>query len=196
MTLRGRICAVVLLLAVSSCSTAVDMGGGVSRRGDHLFFSKGPELDATVSTYLVDQALGEKWIVLAASFKATGGVLTIHRDAVALRTPDGRLLPLLSQEEFRAVYGEIRFRVRRTQLSAASSRAYAGDPESIRVCDRWFFAEPAAGFATDEVRVTNFDICSGPLVFSVPGGIQPGRWRLVIDLEESTADIPFEVDDR
>jgi hypothetical protein len=25
----------------------------------------------------------------------------------------------------------------------------------------------------------------------VPGGVQPGRWRLVIELEESRADIPF-----
>jgi len=36
--------------------------------------------------------------------------------------------------------------------------------------------------------------CSGPLVFSVPGGVQPGRWRLVIDLEESRVDLPFELE--
>jgi len=37
-------------------------------------------------------------------------------------------------------------------------------------------------------------VCWGPLVFQVPGGVQPGRWRLVIELEESTADIPFELE--
>ncbi len=34
----------------------------------------------------------------------------------------------------------------------------------------------------------------GPLIFSVPGGVQPGRWRLVIELEESRPDIPFVIE--
>ena len=29
------------------------------------------------------------------------------------------------------------------------------------------------------------------LAFPVPGGIQPGRWRLVIELEESDLEILF-----
>lgn len=32
------------------------------------------------------------------------------------------------------------------------------------------------------------------MVFAVPNGVQPGRWRLIIDLEESRADIPFELE--
>jgi len=41
------------------------------------------------------------------------------------------------------------------------------------------------------VPVNTFQLCSGPLVFRVSGGIQPGRWRLIIELEESRVDIPF-----
>jgi len=37
-------------------------------------------------------------------------------------------------------------------------------------------------------------LCSGPLVFKVPGGIQPGRWRLIIEQEESRVDVPFELE--
>jgi hypothetical protein len=49
------------------------------------------------------------------------------------------------------------------------------------------------GFAQDEIAISTFEECWGPLVFKVTGGVQPGRWRLVIELEESTADIPFEL---
>ena len=50
------------------------------------------------------------------------------------------------------------------------------------------------GFGRDEMPISSFQVCAGPLVFRVPGGIQPGRWRLVIELEESKADIPFEIE--
>jgi hypothetical protein len=43
----------------------------------------------------------------------------------------------------------------------------------------------------DELPLSSSQICSGPLVFKVPGGVQPGRWRLIIELQESRADIPF-----
>jgi hypothetical protein len=43
----------------------------------------------------------------------------------------------------------------------------------------------------DEIPINSAQICSGPLAFKVPGGIQPGRWRLIIELQESRADIPF-----
>jgi hypothetical protein len=195
LTCRIAISAFVLVLTLTGCTTAVDIGNGVSRHGDHVYYYDGPEMLATVGTHQADSALGEEWLILAAHFRAASrtGILTIPRDSVALRTPDGRRLPLLTQKQFIAVYGKIRFRLRQAQYSTPSSRTYPGDPEAIRVCDRWFFAEPTAGFTTDELRVNSFELCSGPLVFSVPGGIQPGRWRLLIDLEESTADIPFEV---
>jgi len=61
-------------------------------------------------------------------------------------------------------------------------------------CDRWFLQGPFGGFAYDEVPVSTFQLCSGPLVFKVSGGVQPGRWRLVIELEESRVDIPFELE--
>ena len=44
------------------------------------------------------------------------------------------------------------------------------------------------------IALSTFEERWGPLVFHVSGGIQPGRWRLVIELEESAPDIPFELE--
>jgi len=49
------------------------------------------------------------------------------------------------------------------------------------------------GLASDEVPVNTFQLCSGPLVFRVPGGVQPGRWHLVIELKKNRVDVPFEL---
>jgi hypothetical protein len=37
-------------------------------------------------------------------------------------------------------------------------------------------------------------ICQGLLYFPVEGGIQPGRWELIIEFEEFDARVPFEIE--
>ena len=187
----------IMLLIVTvlggACATTVDVGNGVRRQGDNIFIYEGPEIEAVVGTYQADRALGENWLVLTIQLRATPGVgvVTVERSAISARTPDGRFLELLSQDDFRASYGEIRSRARRAELSAPTK-----DPwdRGISRCDRWLFAAPTDGFATDELHLDSFEYCWGPLIFRVPRGIQPGRWHLVVELEESTADIPFEVE--
>lgn len=183
---------VVLAVAASACTTDVDLGGGVTQRGDHPFIYDGPELEAILGTHETTRSLGENWLVLAVYLRANSGAgsLSIERKAISAMTPDGHRLPLITQDEFRAAYSRIHTRVRRAEFSSPT----AGSPTApLQTCDRWFFAEIGEGFATDELYLTSFMQCAGPLVFSVPQGVQPGRWRLVIELEESRVDIPFEV---
>ncbi|MDX2438805.1 MAG: hypothetical protein QNL88_17360 [Acidobacteriota bacterium] len=192
--MNNRLATAVIIAAAAcgACTSDVDIGGGVRQRGDYQYFYEGPELEATVGTYLAATSIGENWLVLALYLRATSpsGNLVIERKAVSVVTPDGHRLPLISQEEFRAAYSQIHSLVRRTDFAAPSSRAGFGD---LRYCDRWFFAEVGEGYATEELFLVSAERCSGPLVFNVPRGIQPGRWRLVIELEESSPDIPFEV---
>jgi hypothetical protein len=37
-------------------------------------------------------------------------------------------------------------------------------------------------------------ICQGLLYFPVQGGVQPGRWELIIEFEEFDARVPFEIE--
>lgn len=154
---------------------------------------EGPEVEAAVRFYQAQRDIGEPWMVLVVHIVGStrSGIVTIDRSAFTLITPDGRRLPMMSQKEFREVYGRIQTRIRRAVESAPPFRAYRG---TIRRCTRWFLATPGRGFGVDELYVSNFEECSGPMVFAVPNGIQPGRWRLIIDLEESRADIPFELE--
>jgi hypothetical protein len=183
----------LLILTAGACTTDVDIGNGVRRRGDHLFFYDGPELAATLSTHETTRSLGENWLVLEVLLRATSGsgTVTIDRKSVSVMTPDGHRLPLITQAEYRAAYSEIHNHLRRAEFAAPSASTVNSD---LRLCDRWFFADLGDGFAADELYLSSFELCSGPLVFAVPRGVQPGRWRLMIDLEESVVDIPFEVE--
>lgn len=192
MTRRTAAGALTLALAMLGCTSAIDLGNGVSRRGDHYYQYEGPEVEAAVGTHQTASSLGENWLVLAFYLRSVSpsGTLTIEREAVSVLTPDGHRLPLATQERFREAYSQIHALVRRAEFSTPDPQT---DPRALRYCDRWFFAEIGEGFAADELYLVNFEPCTGPLVFEVPRGVQPGRWRLIIELEESRVDIPFEL---
>jgi hypothetical protein len=189
-------CVAVIVLAsltASACTTDVKLGGGVRQHGSHLFTYEGPEMEAVLSTHQVSGQLGDSWLVLAVELQSSpgGGATTVRRSEISARTPDGRRLPLVEQAEYRKSYGRVRIAVER----ALAALPTIGRFDSAQMpCDRWFLADPLAGFAYEEIVINTFQTCRGPLVFHVPGGIQPGRWRLVVELEESTFDIPFEVE--
>jgi len=108
-----------------------------------------------------------------------------------VRTPEGRGLALVSQDEFRRNFAGIRIPVERTLDFLPLIYRY--EPSRLP-CERWFLAAPPGNITYDEIPLNSSQTCSGPLVFSVPGGVQPGRWRLIIELEESRADIPFVIE--
>jgi len=149
----------------------------------------GGELQALVSFGWADSHLGDEWLVLAVWL--SGGrtaTTTVDGNAILLRGPGGARYPLLSQQAFREAYPEVLTALRAVDFSYPPGRGFAGDR---RPCGRWFLAGPWEGFAYDTIDVSPFQFCSGPLVFLVPGGAQPGRWELEIDLQESKVSIPF-----
>jgi len=79
----------------------------------------------------------------------------------------------------------------------ALQRDNAWEPASARFegsmgrAQEWFFSPPGFFFHRDTIYPSNFQYCTGPMVFRVPGGVQPGEWTLLIDLEESTVRLPF-----
>lgn len=150
---------------------------------------EGADLQAIVSYRWADAHLGDEWLVLMAWLSGGRSATTvIERDAIRLRGPDSTRYPLPSQQTFREAFPEILSSLRSVDLSYPPGRGFAGDR---RPCGRWFLAGPFEGFAYDTVDVSSFHFCSGPLVFLVPGGVQPGPWVLEIDLPESKVRIPF-----
>ncbi len=186
----------VVLVIVTGCATgrgAAVQPGQPEQLGRWVVVAKGPELEVAVGYSQAARDLGDPWLLLALEFTAApgAGVVTVARSDITVVTPDGRRLALVDQGDFRASYGEFRIRLER----ALAILPVLGRYETSRMpCDRWFFADPFAGFAYDQVYVNTFQVCSGPLVIRDSVGIQPGRWRLLIELEESTVDLPFELE--
>ncbi len=156
-------------------------------------FYDGPDLVATVAYMRGKNIVAEEWLILAAEFtsKRGRGPMVINRDDIAVLTPAGGRLGLISQDEFWSNTPRFQIPVERTLNYLPLLYRF----EQNRVpCGRWYLVDPSLAIAYDEITVSSFEQCSGPLIFEVPGGVQPGRWRLVIELEESRADIPFVIE--
>ena len=107
-----------------------------------------------------------------------------------LRTPDGSQIPAPSQKEFNEAYSGLRANI--SQANVAREPMDYFPPNRVD-CAIQFYVAPGEGVAFDQVTVNDRRACQGKLFFNIPGGIQPGRWVLGIDLEETDIRIPFQL---
>jgi hypothetical protein len=181
------------LLLLTGCATTSEPSA--SNPGTHeihrnAVLHEGPELVAAVTYLQGKNSVAEERLILAVELTSPrgSGPNVVSRNDISVRTPDGRRLALISQDEYRRSFARLRIPVERSLEFLPLLYRYL--PTRLP-CDRWYLVSPPENIAFDEIPINSSQTCSGPLVFSVPGGVQPGRWRLVIELEESRADIPF-----
>jgi hypothetical protein len=182
----------LLAMAAFGCTTTVPTDtAGVSLRGRHIVEYDGPQIKAELGTRWASTHPGDEWLVIKLSMSATSGTrATVDRSDISIVTPDGRELPLIDTTDFWANF---------TSLTMALDYMDAWGPPTGRLdtseipCTEWFLTPPKVFEDRDFVNVYPRQWCSGPLVFRPPAGVQPGRWVLKIELEESSIRIPFEL---
>ena len=183
-----RLTTTLLLLAALSCSSSRNSEPeGARQRGPTFVTYEGRSLDASISTRHTLRHLGDRWLVLEARLISRSGTLEIRRQDISVRDPAGHRLPMISIQEFRASYPEFRSAFTEPQLSG---RNFWEEPVPLPECG-WFFIHPSRGLSRDVIYIHPQSDCYGPLVFQVPSGVQPGRWVVMVDLEEENIRIPF-----
>jgi len=181
--------ATMSLMIACSTTTRTTTEPEVRTKGSSLVQYEGPEVRAELNHRWASTHLGDELLVLKLTLVGTGGQsVMVEGDSVTLRTPEGRTLPMIDQREFERLEGRLRVPMDRLDAWGPPSARFTAFEQP---CDQWFVA-PQASFADRwSLLVGSGRWCSGPAVFHVPMGVQPGRWVLVIDLEESSARIPF-----
>jgi hypothetical protein len=186
-------CLLVFITGCATSSTPGDSDYGTHVLSRNAVVHEGPELVASVAYLQGRSSVAEEYLVLGVEFSgARGGrPLVIDRNQITVRTPDGRRLSLISEQDYRKAFPTLRVTIQRTM--AFLPVLHLTHPTQVG-CGRWFLATEFGDLTYDQIPVNAMGVCSGPLVFRVHGGVQPGRWRLVIELEESIADIPFVIE--
>ena len=165
----------------------------IDEPGRHIVRYRDAVIEIVVDSKFAANSLGDEWMILNTAMSGmTGATTVVERKLMSLRTPDGRTIPMPGYREFNDAYPELASAIRRAQLAA--------DPLDFtragrRPCSIGFFPTPGSGrSAKTALNVSKNDICVGFLYFPVQGGIQPGNWRLIVDFEETRADVPFTIE--
>ncbi len=151
----------------------------------------GADLEGVASYKFADSNLGDEWLILdvALTGRRTESI-EVELSDVSVRTPDGRRIPLPTQKEFIDAYPQLQSMIRRAEVASEPLEATRGGKT---LCDLNFLRIPGTGSTRDAIWVNQREFCVGMLVFPVAGGVQPGRWKLIIELEESSLEIPFDL---
>jgi hypothetical protein len=137
-------------------------------------------------------SVGEPWIVLEVGMTVLGNTpdFKLTRDRLSLSTPDGKTVPLPTNEEFQ-----------KANLAALQQRANVTrdsinyfPSQASRACRIGFFAElKQAARAWDEVEMSTRNACLGRLYFPVAGGIAYGQHFLNVKFNQSVIRVPFRI---
>jgi len=145
-----------------------------------------------VNYWWAETHIADELMVLRVAISAGETSSVVKLDNIRLRTPDGRDIRPMEQAGLHKIYfGKLRMElIQANAWSRPSSRFMTTRQE----CAAWFVTPPDAPQPrSNSIHPSRSQVCYGPLLFEVPNGIQPGRWVLVIDLEESQPRVPFEL---
>ena len=141
---------------------------------------------------LANLSVGEDWMLLEVGFALRDGVpnYVLKRDAVSLELPDGKTVPLATNQEYvkaNLTSLQMREKVQRDSINYFPNNA-------TNACRVGFFAEvDQRAMAWGDVELSDNRACLGRLFFHVPGGIAYGQHWLNVKFAKSTIRVPFRI---
>ena len=114
----------------------------------------------------------------------------LSREAISIETPDGKTIPLASNEAFRAA--NLTGLQKQAEMIRDSINYFP--PGATHQCRIGFFADVEDRVrAYDQVELSSDRACVGRLYFPVEGGIQYGQHWLNVKFGKSVLRVPFRI---
>ena len=141
---------------------------------------------------LANASVGEEWMLIeiGATVRQGRPNYTLNRSAVSLETPDGKTLPLPTNNDYRQA--DLRALENKSTVMRDSINYFP--PGATDACRIGFFAEVSSrAVAYDDVELSSRRGCLGRLYFRIPGGITYGQHWLNVKFQQSLVRVPFRI---
>ena len=142
---------------------------------------------------MVQNEVGNQWALLEVGVTLREGVkdFTMTRDAFSLKAPDGKTIPLATQQEYMKA-PDLRSLNKRAKMANDSINYFP--PGANHPCAIKFFTDVTSpGLSYDHVDLGDQRDCLGRLYFHLPEGIQVGQYFLNVKFATSTIQVPFRI---
>lgn len=163
--------------------------------GEYVRVAYNNEGYATLGYRVANDSIGTEWMLLDAGVTVRKGTDTyaLTRDAISLKTPDGKTIPLATQQEYADAH-YLQALNKRAKMMRDTISYFPLD--ASHACAMRFFGDlsaPASSMSYDRVELAYDRACVGRLFFKIPGGIKVGQHWLVIKFAGSELEVPFRI---
>ena len=150
---------------------------------------------ATMGYRLAQEQVGKEWILLqvGVTLRKPTENYKLKREHLWITTPDGKTIPLATQNEYMAGGAEVRSLTQRMKAQKDSINYFP--LEADQPCALQYFADPGTSrqLAWDETELTWHRACGGRLFFRIPDKVQVGQHWLHIKFAGSELQVPFRI---
>jgi hypothetical protein len=150
----------------------------------------------TMGYKVAQESVGEEFLQLEVgmTMRSPAKDYRLKRENIRLKTPDGKVIPLMTQKEY-AEAGYLPALFMRSKVVRDPINYFP--VEASRACSISFFADTGQRggrqLAYDEVELSSTRGCLGRLFFHVPSKITYGQHWLLVDFGGSEVQVPFRI---
>jgi hypothetical protein len=186
----SRISVVTLCATLLAAGAFAQSRPRVTQEGRAIVQYSSPAVKAVAAYEYSRRNHSGPWLLIELAVQAKERI-AIERTQISLLTPDERMIPLATQQEFLDDQDRIRQLLQNATVSRRPLGAYFTTHLQATI---QFFSFP--GRIVHDSFVTNLDeVAAGDLLFKSPGrGWAPGTYRLVISHPDAPAALPIELD--
>ena len=186
------VCCAVLALMGSALAAQQEFSSANKKRGKAVVEYRDKAIQAVAAYNYSQRNHDSRWLLIESALSTTANT-KVKRSDIALRTPEGREIPLATQTQV----GED---VKRVEQLLQNARIHRHDVlsyfrQSDYSEDMKMFRLPFGGVVHDEFISDRDHVAAGPLFFASPTGAWgKGTYALVIRHENGTAEMPIQLE--
>jgi|SRR5688572_14139497 hypothetical protein len=183
---------VLLALSGNALEAQQDFSSANKERGRAAVEYRDADIHTVAAYYYSQRNHESRWLLIEAGI-STDDLETINRNAIALRTPQGREVPLATQRRI----GEDVNRIEQLLQNAGvvSHNVVSYFPQRDRAESMRLFTLPFGGVVSDDFVVDRHRVAVGPLFFEAPTGAwEKGTYSLIVRHEKGTAELPIHLE--
>ena len=186
------VCCAVLAMMGSALAAQQEFSSANKKRGKAVVEYKDKAIQFVAAYNYSQRNHDSRWLLIESALSTTANT-KVKRSDIALRTPEGREIPLATQTQV----GED---VKRVEQLLQNARIHRHDVvsyfrQSDYAEDMKMFRLPFGGVVHDEFISDRDHVAVGPLFFQSPTGAwAKGTYALVIRHENGTAEMPIQLE--
>ena len=190
--LRWALCALALTLAQQSLPAQEEFSDANRQRGRAAVEYRDADAHIVAAYYYSQRSHESRWLMIEAGVSTTESV-TVERSAIALRTPEGREIPLATQRRVGEDVARIEQLLQNARVLSHNVASYFAQRDRIESMD--LFTLPFGPVVHDSFVVDRNRVAVGPLFFEAPTGAwEKGTYALIVRHSKGTAALPIHLE--